>query len=157
MKLNTKITILVILSSILGGISTLPITIGLVTERPFVALLSIPFIVLVIYGFKLFKKLVKGCIMDENNNSLNLSSSELCKNNLRYLNLKSSSNTLHVSGSPMSISISKQYTIDMDKVLKSKNINEKLDSILTIFSEMNITIQGWAMTETLKKYIKEKK
>ena len=72
------------------------------------------------------------------------------------LNLKTStSNTLHIQGSSVTLVIPKQYTIDMAKVLESKDIESKLNTLLSIFSEMNITIQDYAMTDTLRKYCKE--
>ena len=49
----------------------------------------------------------------------------------------------------------KIYTIDMDKVLESKDINEKLNALFSLLNEMHITIEEKVLTEQLKKFVKE--
>ena len=54
-----------------------------------------------------------------------------------------------------SIVPSKAFTIDMKKVIDCNDINAKLNAMFSIFSEMKITIQDYAMTDELRKYTKE--
>ena len=49
----------------------------------------------------------------------------------------------------------KTYTIDMEKVMASDDVNTKLNAMFTIFSEVNITIQEWAISDDLRKFVKE--
>jgi hypothetical protein len=53
--------------------------------------------------------------------------------------------------------IPKSFTIDMEKVNESKDINEKLNALFAIFSGLSISITDSAMTEDLRKFTKELK
>ena len=53
--------------------------------------------------------------------------------------------------------IPKSFTIYMEKVNESKDINEKLNALFAIFSGLSISITDSAMTEDLRKFTKELK
>jgi hypothetical protein len=44
----------------------------------------------------------------------------------------------------------------MEKVIQSDDVNSKINAIMDIFVNMNLTIQDFAMTDSLRKYCKEK-
>ena len=49
----------------------------------------------------------------------------------------------------------KTFQVDMEKVKEIKDVNEKLNAIFEIFAEMNMTVQEYTMTDTLKKFCRE--
>jgi hypothetical protein len=67
---------------------------------------------------------------------------------------KSTTNTLKSEGH-FTFKVPKTYHIDIEKVKEIKDVNEKLNALFEILSEMKMTAQEWAMTDTLKKFCKE--
>ena len=58
MKTNIKTNLTIIITSVLSGLLTLPITLGIITDQYALLLIVIPLGIIIVYAFKYFKKLI---------------------------------------------------------------------------------------------------